>query len=217
MIRLIYTLALFCCTVSVLGQDKDRKGRLALMLGADITSPVASLIEPGTTKYGGHANLSISNLFYFTFDYGVHRGIRQNAIGSQIFTHTNLGDYYILGFDYNLSRKKRNGATFLGFRYGVSRFTNRLEYTIQQPYWQSSKTTYSPKRTLILEATWVALVGGVRIQLVGPVYIGMTARIRVIRSLDESNPTTVELPGFGFLTSKTRATFTQYVFLKLGK
>ena len=215
-IRLTYILVLCYLVEPLWGQGQDRKLRFALMVGADLTSPVASLIVPGTAKQGGHVNLAINNTFYLTFDYGTHRGTRKNALQNQIFTHINRGDYYILGLDYNLSRKKNNGTTFLGVRYGVSRFTNYLEYAIKQPYWQTPKTTYA-KQTLPLRATWIGLVGGVRIQLVGPIYIGATVRIRLIRSLDESNPVTTELPGFGFLTSRTRATFTQYIFFRLGK
>lgn len=217
-IKLIYILALSCLIEPFYGQTKERKIRFALMGGADLTSPVANLIVRGTTKYGGHVNLAISNTLYLTFDYGIHRGVRRNALQNQTFTYTNEGDYYILGVDYNLSRKKNNGSTFLGLRYGVSRFTNQLQYTIPKPYWQTVKTTFLQK-SRPLEATWLGLVGGVRIQLVGPVYIGATARVRIIRDLEEGkiNLTTTELPGFGFLTARTRATFTQYIFLRLGR
>ncbi len=201
-------------TPNLKSKQTDKIAIEGIRIGLDLTSPLASLIEAGTLKYGAVIGFDLNNKLYFTLDYGQHEGIRESVLIDQLFKYTTIGDYFIFGLDYNFEHNKIDGgAVFLGLRYGLSNFKNSLSYTIQEDYWQINSKNYTIESDMT-QATWLALVGGVKAKLIGNIYIGITARLRFLNDLPLTNPVSTEFPGFGYITSNTRFSMTQYIFYR---
>ncbi len=129
-------------------------------------------------------------------------GYSDRTLQEDNFNHTVKGQYIKLGLNYNLYTNwlQMDNELFLGFRYGFSNFSNRLNnYTIFQEgtYFDPREVTNSIKFSN-LNAHWVELVAGVKVEVFSNLYLGFAVNIsKIVSTKDPDIFENTYTPGFG--------------------
>jgi hypothetical protein len=113
------------------------------------------------------------------------------------FTHHYSGNYYRVGFDYNLIpySNERNMIT-LGMRYGATRFGDDMEIPRTSAVLGNNTYSYS---NLQLEAHWFEVVNRLNVRVWQNLYFGSVIRLKMFKNVsgDGGDLVPYEIPGFG--------------------
>jgi hypothetical protein len=201
-----------------------------LRLGTNVFSLIMAARDFNQFRPELNAELNFSNRYFLTFDVG-HADMRSQKLGTNAFLYQNRGIFLRAGIDYNLMvRTFDDEALFLGVRYGISTFSQRLNYNVDGQYWDFELND-NPDRDRYpvflsednLSLSWAEVVGGFKVNLGQQgfwksIYL-QPAFMLQFRLTDPAyrliKPT--DIPGFGRNFSRTHLAFAYRVVWQFGK
>lgn len=182
----------------------------SVMVGVNLFDPACMLFGQSYGGYEASVELDLKNRFFPIWEMGIGRA--NNTPEEMNFTYVGKPALYNrLGMNYNFSYGSKSPHFFsVGFRYGFSSFTYDIkDITINSSYWGNEY------RENILDqkssAQWLELVGGIRVKVVGRLFMGWSFRYKFLLSKkrnDQSNPWYI--PGYGPETSSVGLTYSIY-------
>jgi hypothetical protein len=162
-----------------------------IRLGTDLISLGKNFT--GSTLSGWEANADVDfGRYYAALDYGSWSRDLFIANG----TYKNDGRYFRIGLDINfLLKDPDKNMFFLGFRYAHANFN---EHTVYQTSIDDLGEFQLESANLGAKAGWVELTTGLRVKIWKGFWMGYTARMKFLPSVN-GNPAfeTYEIPGFG--------------------
>lgn len=195
---------------------------LALLLSANLSAQEASG-KKGSEKdtlrtYGPRFGVDLARIYYlfdeprqigaeFSADFEIYRniypvfelGYNNMSHERDLFNYRSGGTYGRAGIDYNvLSLKERSAhhTITLGFRYGMSIFSHRVEdILIPDDYWGD----YVPEtHESNLTGHWFELVFGMRAEVFSNFFLGWSLRYKILLN-PEMDPLMIPemIPGYG--------------------
>jgi hypothetical protein len=152
------------------------------------------------------------NRYYFVLDYGYWstNQILENG------RYQNEGYYFRLGTDINfLLKDPDRNMFFLGFRYGLSNFNDKLEY---QYVPNKSFTSFSNNLgNGSVSGSWVEITTGLRVKIAGGLWMGYTARLKFAPSIsDYGDLISYDMPGYGIVSETPYWGFNYQIFWRFG-
>ncbi|MGY5351314.1 DUF6048 family protein [Wenyingzhuangia sp. IMCC45533] len=172
-----------------------------LRLGVDIIKPILSYTQEDFKGIEIVGDWRLNTRLFIAGELGYS----DKTIDEENFNHTVTGQYVKAGLNYNLYTNWLNmdNELYVGFRYGFSNFSNQLNhYTIFQ------EGTYFPIREIndatkfeALNAHWVELVAGVKVEVISNLYLGFMINIsKIITTKEPNNFENTYSPGFGSIS-----------------
>jgi hypothetical protein len=163
--------------------------------GIDLARFLYLLDDPQQIGAELSADFEIYRNIYPVFELGYNKISHKQ----EVFEYSSTGTYGRAGIDYNvLSLKDRSAhhTITLGFRYGISPFTQRIEdIVIPEGYWGD----YRPEAyENTLTGHWFELVGGMRAEVGSNFFLGWSVRYKILMN-PEMDPFLVPemIPGYG--------------------
>ena len=181
-----------------------------LRIGTDLLAIVRSK-DPSFK--GWEINLDTDfNRYYFVVDYGYWstNQILENG------RYQNEGYYFRLGTDINfLLKDPDRNMFFLGFRYGLSNFNEKLEYQ-----YVPNKSFPSFSNTLgngSVGGTWVEITTGIKVKIWAGLWMGYTARLKFAPSISGYGELiSYDMPGYGIISETPYWGFNYQIFWRFG-
>ncbi|WP_027003958.1 DUF6048 family protein [Hugenholtzia roseola] len=201
-----------------------------LRVGTNVFSLILAARDFNQFRPELNAELNVSNRYFLTFDAG-YSDMRSQKLGTNSFLYQNQGIFLRAGIDYNLMvRTFDDEALFLGVRYGISNFSQRLNYNVDGQYWDFEAID-NPDRDRYpvslsednLSLSWAEIVGGFKVNLGQQgfwknIYMQPTFMLQ-FRLTDPAyrliKPT--DIPGFGRNFSRTHLAFAYRMVWQFGK
>ncbi|MTI30417.1 DUF6048 family protein [Xanthovirga aplysinae] len=125
------------------------------------------------------------------------------------FSYSSSGMFYRLGIDYDVMKNDPDYSIFFGFRYARTNFNESLSVQQDDPYF--GEYIYDQDFTN-LNGRWVEFTGGMKIRLAKVITMGYTVRYKFLPKADNPEFDTYNLPGFGRLNGKAKASFNYYLY-----
>ncbi len=203
-------LLLFLCQ-PVTGQDTLRT--YGPRIGIDLARFVYVFANPSQVGAEISADAEIYKNIYPTFELG-YSHISETT---DLYSYTLGGTYARIGADYNLLPMKDRSVHHtiaVGFRYGVSRFTQLAEsVVIPGDYWGDFiLESYENSLT----GHWVEMVGGLKAEVATNLFLGWSVRYKILLNPDMDPLVTPHLvPGYGLGTSDRAFGFTYSIMYKI--
>jgi len=121
---------------------------ISFRVGLDMWSMLNNVRNPNILRFNGNAEISSNNIWFAVVEggYGDARSFKEIP---NSFEYQNIGYFGRVGVDYNLiHRLLDREAIVLGVRYGFANFSHKLNYNIDDRYWdleavENSRTRYS--------------------------------------------------------------------------
>lgn len=145
--------------------------------------------------------------YYLAVDVG-NWNREQTMVNGLYSTH---GNYLRLGIDVNfLLKDPDRNMIFFGLRYGRSMYDERVTYSDSANYYGPYQVDES---NLGAQAGWVELVGGLRVKIWKELWMGYTARMKLLPQTT-NNPAfeSYEIPGYGLTFKNVYWGFNYQVF-----
>lgn len=190
-------------------QQKDLYIPSAVRVGVDAAGITSTLLNNGRTKYGVEADVDF-NRFYLVGDYG--KSTLQ--ISEPSFDYKNDGNFYRIGVDVDfLPYNKDYSVFFFGVRYAGASFSEQLTRNVPDSLYGGGTVHFqNPSVT----AHWIELTSGLKVRLIGQVYMGYTFHVALDRKITGStNIYTYDIPGFGKAQFKNRWSFDYYIYYRI--
>ncbi len=182
-----------------LQQEKDTtayRDRYGIRVGIDLFLPVYSLFSDDTKGFEIVGDYRISRRFYIASELGYRDHTRQE----DFFEFTTSGQYIRAGVDYNAYQNwiGMENMIVAGVRYGFSTFSQDVnEYTINADPALPERTVNDPLSYDSLNASWVEIVLGIKVEVLHNVYMGFSFRgSTMISSKEPDNFKNLYVPGF---------------------
>ena len=163
-----------------------------IWLGGDVLRPLTRILQQEGTQYQGNLAIDFHH-FLLEIDYGIasiaHSGVNRYKTKS---SYKNDGQYVRIGCDYNLLKDSPSkNVVFLGFRYAMSFFKDQLQSIVEDesstmlypgtaPIWDKRPVNAQQDP---IKASWVELVGGVKVKIWQGLCMGYTVRFKFQKSL----------------------------------
>lgn len=179
------------------------KTNYGLRVGIDISKPILAQFN---TLYSGIelvGDYRVSKNFYAA----VELGFEEETTKEDFTNSTAKGNYIRLGFNYNAYQNwlDMNNEIFLGFRLGLSTFSNTLNnYTPntnngseQDPNYFPADLITTPIKHNGLNAQWSEFVVGLKVETFKNVFISLSGSYKIAIGIkDPNNFKTLYAPGF---------------------
>ena len=100
-----------------------------IRVGTELTHLAANVFGSDRIGYEINGDIGLSNRYFFSLDLGTEKYERSDI--SEDYLHTTNGQFFRVGFDYNLLYKKtEDEALSFGLRYGSASFNHELNYIL---------------------------------------------------------------------------------------
>ena len=191
---------------------------LAVTLSAQEVSPEEESGRDTLRTYGPRFGVDLARIYYlfdspqqigaeFSADFEIYRniypvfelGYNNMSEEKDLFNYQSGGTYGRAGIDYNiLSLKERSAhhTITLGFRYGMSIFSHRIEdILIPHEYWGDFMTEAYENN---LTGHWLELVFGMKAEVFSNFFLGWAFRYKILLN-PEMDPLMLPemIPGYG--------------------
>lgn len=188
------------------------KNRLKIPTGIRLGT---DLIMIGTTAFssnfsGWEVNADVDfGRYYLAADYG--SWAREQTMRNGFYSTD--GNYFRVGADVNfLLKDPDRNMVFFGLRYGHSNYLEEVTYTDSASYFPRYDATESNNAT----ASWLELVGGLKVKIWKGFWMGYTARMKMLPSVGgDKNFETYEIPGYGLTFRNVYWGFNYQVFWRI--
>ena len=200
--------------------DKPKKPRIDTVAnkyvptGLRIGIDVLTLIRSKDNSFKGwEVNFDTDLYRYFvTVDYGYWATNQLLGNGR----YSNSGNYIRFGADVNfLLKDPEKNMFFLGMRYGMASFNERVEYTNAALYPGFGSNSYARSNSS-LNGHWFEITTGLRVKIVSGFWMGCTARLKFASSVsgyDKLSP--YDMPGYGIVEEAPYWGFNYQLFWRL--
>lgn len=175
-----------------------KTNRYGLRVGIDLYKISRNFLEKEYKGFEFVGDYRISKKHYLAGELGNEN----NTVVDDRVNFTTKGSYFKVGFDYNLYDNwgDMENKVFVGMRYGVSSFSQRLNsYKIYNanPYFENTPEIISGAQFDGLSAQWFEIVAGINAKVINNFYVGFSFRINTLVS--NKKPDTFDnlyIPGF---------------------
>lgn len=168
-----------------------------LRLGIDISKLLLPIVDKSYSGLEVVADYRISKNWYIATELGY-----ESDITYEDFTKsTSTGNYGRLGTNFNAYQNwlDMNNEIYVGFRYGFAMFNQTLNsYTpnVNSTYFPA-KTITTPQEKIGLNAHWIELQLGVKVETLKNLFIGFSGAYKIgINIQNPKNFKTLYAPGF---------------------
>ena len=217
--------ALAVCLVPVLGMAQEPADTLAggapapeeentpfrpeaVRLGVDVSHLVGNVVDPDRKFYEVNTDVSFGK-YLLSADWGTgSQHLYEEGLDYQV-----SGNYFRIGPDVNFIPENLDwNAFFVGLRFGLSSFDEKLTTTFFVPGWDTLSVT--PDRHA--SAHWFEGVGGLKARVWKGLYMGYTLRFKFgIRVHDDPLFTPYHVPGFGKVGDGSRFSFSYHLMYRI--
>jgi hypothetical protein len=216
----ISSLILVTVSVGAFGQDKqtptvDTVKNKYLPTGLRIGTDAISIIRSRDASFKGwEVNFDVDFSRYFlAVDYGYWATDQLLGNGS----YQNQGNYLRIGTDINfLLKDPDRNMFFVGFRYGISSFSESVQFqntTFFSGFGNISGDESNPS----VSGRWLEATSGLRVKIVGGLWMGYTARIKFAPSFSgQGMLTPYDMPGYGIISETPYWGFNYQLFWRFG-
>ena len=183
-----------------------------IRLGTDLYTWTFTALEPDFFGYEINADISLNNHYFLTLDYGSQKAERENDKSDYLYM--NEGSFVRFGIEKNLmGRKFPNDAIIVGLKYGIANFDHQITYTsLSDDYGDLGKTVVIEG----LQAQWLELNTGLKIKIVGNLYLAGLLKVKFLTADDDSESLAIaEIPGFGIRKSRVRGGIGYQILYKI--
>ena len=208
----ICKILLLILTVSGL-QGQDTLRTYGPRFGLDVARFVYFFADPAEIGAEASVDVEVYPNIYPVAELGY------NSIDTEeeFFDYRSSGPYLRIGADYNLlpvTDRSIHHSTTIGFRYGISTFSHRVENLLVPSNYWGDLIIDSYENTLV--GHWIELVGGLKTELVPNFFLGWNIRYRILVNPNMDPLVTPDLvPGFGSGTTNRAFGISYYVLYKL--
>lgn len=165
-----------------------------VLIGTDLWNPIAGALGNAYSAYELDLEAGFKTKYFPVIELGVSKSNVTDDYGSTF--SGKLAPYGRIGINYTFMRSVGSFA-YIGARLGYSSFQYDVtNMQLSNGYWKED----NPYK-LINEksnATWSELVGGLRVNLTGRLYMGWSVRLKFLAKVKETaNSTPAYIPGYG--------------------
>jgi len=222
----VFYISLFTGSLSVCGQevavtdslqikvldslDIKQKTPLSLRFGVDLYRVIRSQATDNYQGLEAVADLQIRKNLFMAAEVGNEEITKQ----FEQVNFTTKGAYYKVGFDLNMydNWEGMDNHVILGIRLASSSHSQFLKsYTLldRAPFWQDPETEitsgFASGERSDLNAFWVEIITGFKVQLFSNVYLGLSLRLnRLISDTVPENFENIHIPGFNKKTEDNK-------------
>lgn len=204
MLRYIISISLFITGCSLMAQTSDKakdsvayKDRYGLRVGLDVVLPVYTAISDETKGFEIVGDFRVYKRFYAAAELGY----RDYSDEEDFYKYSTSGQYIKLGVDYNAYKNwiGMENMIVVGLRYAFSTFDQTVnEYAINADPFIPGRTETESVVYDSLNAQWVELVLGLKVEVLHNVFLGVSFRgNKMISATDPDNFKNLYVPGFG--------------------
>jgi len=172
------------------------KDRYGLRVGIDLYNPIYTLFDDSRKGIELVGDYRITKRFYLASELG----FMENTDIEDFFSYTTNGQYIRVGADFNAYQNwiGMENIFVVGLRYGFSRFDQILEeFTINADPFLPPKTVTDATKFDNLNAHWVSLVLGIKVEVLQNVFLGATfSGNQLITAKEPENFDNLFIPGF---------------------
>ena len=193
--------------------EKDTLRTYGPRFGIDLSRILSLLADPPQTGAEVSVDFEIYKNVYPIFELGYN----SMSNSQESFEYASSGTYGRAGIDYNVLRLKDRSmhhSISIGFRYGMSNFTQKFEdMVIQNDYWGDLlPETYESSLT----GQWIELVGGMKAEVLSNFFLGWSVRYKILLNPDMDPLGVPEMiPGFGSGGEEQVFGFTYSIYYKI--
>ena len=193
--------------------EKDTLRTYGPRFGLDLAPLLRLLSDPPQIGAEASIDFEIYKNVYPIFELGYN----SMSDSQESFEYASSGTFARAGIDYNVLRLKDRSmhhSISIGFRYGMSRFTQKFEdMAIQNDYWGDySPDTYESSLT----GQWIELVGGMKAEVLPNFFLGWSVRYKILLNPDMDPLAVPEMvPGYGSGGEDRVFGFTYSIYYKI--
>ena len=219
----VFYISIFIGTLTINGQesaaavldpadslDLKSKPPLSLRFGVDLFRIVRSQANKDFQGFEAVADFRISEDLYISAEVGNEQVTKQ----VEQVNFTTKGNYYKLGFDYNMfdNWKGMDNQIVLGLRLASSshnQFLNSYVLLDRTPFWEESETQinsgFSIGERQNLNAFWLEFVAGFKVEVLNNIFFGLSLRLnRLLSDTLPDNFDNIYIPGFNKKTEENK-------------
>lgn len=188
----------------------EQKTPLSLRFGADLYRIIRSRASDDFQGFEAVADLRIRENLFLAAEVGNEERTRQ----VEQVNFTTKGTYYKIGFDLNMydNWEGMDNHVILGLRLASSshsQFLNSYTLLDRTPFWQDPETKittgFANRDYPNLNAYWLEIITGFKVQLLNNVYLGLSLRLnRLLRDTVPENFDNIHIPGFNKKTEDNK-------------
>lgn len=204
MLRYIISLTILLAGITVSAQKTDKakdtvayKDRYGLRVGLDVVLPFYTFFTDDNKGFEIVGDFRLTNRVYVASELGYRDHISQE----DFYNFTTKGQYIKVGADYNAYKNwiGMENMIVVGFRYAFSTYNYDVnEYAINADPFVPPRTETDALTYENLNAQWVELVLGLKVEVLHNIYLGVSFRGNaLISSKDPDNFMDLYVPGFG--------------------
>lgn len=194
-----------------------------LPTGLRVGLDVISLIRGQDQSFKGwEINLDTDfSRYYFTVDYG-HWATNQIVANSDTLisrgNYQNDGSYLRVGADVNfLLKDPDKNMFFFGFRYGMSSFSEAVQYHNSNYYYPKFGQYKADLTNGSVNGHWFEITTGLRVKIYKAFWMGYTARLKFAPSVSgATNFASYDMPGYGIVPMTPYYGFNYQLFWRFG-
>ena len=165
-------------------------------IGVDLSSLALLYFDPGRMTLTFSVDYEAWQDIYPVIEFGY----QTVGIERDIYRYHSNGIFGRFGVDVNLMKYEQTNVYemfFAGFRYGMSYFTHEADnIVIPDDYFDGLNGAYVVENQL--NAHWISLVGGVRVELFNNFFMGWSVLANIkLAQVKDSNMVPYNVPGFG--------------------
>ena len=174
--------------------------RYSIRFGIDMSKPIRSMIENDYKGLELTADYRITKKLYLAAEVGME----DKRVVSETLDFQTSGEYIKLGVDFNLFNNWEGMENMLltGFRLGTSTHGQQLNgYAVRQldQLWSEDlyKSLDQPLMFDNLNANWIEIIAGVKVELLNNLYMGISVRMNyLINDKEVTNFSNLYIPGY---------------------
>ncbi len=173
-------------------------------IGIDLAPLALLYFDPGRMSYNISVDYEAWQDIYPVLEFGY----QTVNLERDYYNYVSNGVFGRIGVDVNMLNYEQNNVYemfYAGFRYGLSFFTHEADnITIPDDYFSGLSGGHIVENQL--NAHWIALVGGVRVQLFDNIFMGWSIQANIkLAQVKDTNMDPYYVPGFGKGNKRTGA------------
>lgn len=219
MLKYIISLYLVIAGANVFAQEvkigidstKDWKEYIptGIRVGTDVISLVKTYRKSDYQEYNFQADIDLYR-YFLTFEMGQMKRTLTSTNG----VYEVEGRHFSVGPDINfLHNDPDKSVLFFGLRYASSTFSDKLDYTYQNPFYGEGEVSVANNN---INANWMEMVGGLKVRLWKPIWLGYTARFKFgVDTFEQNELIPNYIPGYGRAQESVTWGFNYYILLRI--